>query len=122
MNPLTPSLNDTGTPDINDRFTFTLACALLQSCGSAMQRGSTGLTLTVEDCHATDWQLASGTESTYLTRLIDERDELSIKLDDLNAALSRPQPAKIDDEQWALLHIQSTQMSNYHATLCQRLM
>lgn len=31
----------------NDRFTFALACALLQSGGSPVQRGATGLTLTL---------------------------------------------------------------------------
>ena len=123
MNALAPTLTDEGKPDHNDCFTFALACALVQTGGIPVQRGATGLTLTADDCYATDWQLADEpTASTYVTRLIDERDELAIKLDDLNAALASPQPAKIDDEHWALLHLQSTQMSQYHGTLSQRLM
>ena len=58
---------------------------------------------------------------TFVTRIIDEYDELTKRLEMLQAFLDRGQPEVVTEKQWALLNDQRDAMRNYHDILFDRL-
>lgn len=54
-------------------------------------------------------------------RVIDEQQELQIKLDALGSFLDKGQPSFIDDLNWNLLDKQFQHMSDYNEVLKQRI-
>lgn len=54
-------------------------------------------------------------------RVIDEKDELRIKLDALILFLQKGQPSFIDDKNWHLLQEQADAMNHYYTILVSRI-
>lgn len=57
----------------------------------------------------------------YKQRVIDERNELKVRLDKLTSFLQKGQPDNIDDKNWALLNEQADAMNWYYTVLGSRI-